>query len=159
MSGTIEPATERTELREEIAEAVASVIPDGAVLTERDIVDAVMPVVKRAIWRAANVVRGRCRTCSGILDAEMHPRARDFELGHRMRCRFYVGPLEHKLRMRGINGTFGGTDYDCICGGWFRQGGLAGHGDGTTGAEPICPDADQDWRGPQEGDEAPGGES
>jgi hypothetical protein len=79
---------------------------------------------------------GICRTCGGKENA------------HRMRCRHYVGPLEHRMSLRGINGSFGGYDYDCICGGWFRQGGLAGHGDGTTDAEAVCPNADQTWRGP-----------
>jgi hypothetical protein len=111
---------------------------------------AVMAVVDKAVWRAANVLRGRCRTCSGILDQELYPRARDFELGHRMRCRFYVGPLEHRWVSKRMNGTFGGLDHDCVCGGWFRQGGLAGHGDGSNDAEPICPNADQDWRGLRE---------
>jgi hypothetical protein len=68
---------------------------------------------------------------------------------HRMSCKNYVGPLEHKMTFTGINGTFGGADFDCVCGGWFRQGGIAGHGDGSEDAEIICPNADQDWRGPK----------
>lgn len=70
--------------------------------------------------------------------------------GHNMSCREYVGPLEHRWARRTYNGTFGGVDHWCICGGWFRQGGVAGHGDRTETAEPICPRRDQDWRGPRE---------
>lgn len=68
---------------------------------------------------------------------------------HWMDCREYVGPLEHRWINTGINPTFGGIDYWCVCGGWFRQGGMAGHGDGSEDAKPICPHADQDWRGPR----------
>lgn len=85
-------------------------------------------------WRGDRMV-GICRLCGGE------------ENNHRMRCRHYVGPLEHKMHLRGINGSFGGYDYDCICGGWFRQGGLAGHGDGTIDAEVVCPKASETWRG------------
>ncbi len=80
---------------------------------------------------------GICRACGGK------------EHAHRMHCRHYVGALEHRMIFRGINGTFGGSDYDCTCGEWFRQGGLAGHGDGSATAEVICPHIDQAWRGPQ----------
>ncbi len=63
---------------------------------------------------------------------------------HRMYCREYVGPLTHTWASGPQwNGTFGGWDYTCSCGGWFRQGGAAGHGDGTDEAVPVCPRADQ----------------
>lgn len=68
---------------------------------------------------------------------------------HRMYCPEYVGPLEHRWTGTRVNPTFGGVDYFCLCGGWFRQGGLAGHGDRTETAEPICSRAGQDWRGPR----------
>src|SRR5689334_8613121 len=54
---------------------------------------------------------------------------------HLMSCQLYVGPLERRWLRTRVNGTFGGVDYDCICGGWFRQGGIAGHGDGSYNAE------------------------
>lgn len=94
---------------------------------------------KRAIEDARNYTqRGRCRYCG---------RRRD---EHQMRCRLYVGPLKHHWQTIRPNETFSGTDYYCICGGWFRKGGLAGHGDGAENAEPVCPNVDQDWRGPRE---------
>lgn len=98
-------------------------------------------------WRvAADYRQGSrglvCRYCSGG------------EHTHRMYCRYHVGPLIHSWVKVDANRTFGGTDYECSCGGWFRQGGLAGHGDGTENTEPICPDAGLTWRGPQ-----PDGES
>ena len=68
---------------------------------------------------------------------------------HRMPCKFYVGPVGHVWVKTSWNGTFGGVDHWCSCGGWFRQGGLAGHGDGTESAEAICPKADVDWQGPK----------
>jgi hypothetical protein len=84
---------------------------------------------------------GGCRTCPGRIGHRPRP--------HAMYCRLYVGPLEHRWIRKDRNGTFGGTDHDCLCGGWFRRGGLAGHGDGTEDAEVVCPNADQDWRGPR----------
>jgi hypothetical protein len=75
---------------------------------------------------------------------------------HHMSCRHYVGPLEHKWIKKDWNGTFGGIDHRCTCGGWFRKGGLAGHGDGTEEAEAVCPNAAQDWRGPRPEEEAHG---
>lgn len=63
---------------------------------------------------------------------------------HEGGCPLYLGPIaEHKMHKRGMNGTFGGIDYYCIaCGGWFRQGGMAGHGDGSWDAEVRCPNED-----------------
>lgn len=81
---------------------------------------------------------GNCRTCSS-----------KYGTPHSMYCKLYVGPLEHYWQSTRWNGTFGGIDHNCICGGWFRKGGSAGHGDGTEDAEAICPKADQDWRGPR----------
>lgn len=99
--------------------------------------DAILAVVEPALWRARNVAYGRCRTCGAAID-DGKP--------HRMHCRHYTGHLEHHWIRTGWNGTFGGTDYDCVCGGWFRRGGLAGHGDGSEHAEPVCPHADQTKR-------------
>lgn len=64
---------------------------------------------------------------------------------HAMYCRRYVGPLTHRWVKTGVNGTFGGIDYYCQCGGWFRQGGLASHGD-----VPVCPDVNQTHRQPRD---------
>lgn len=85
----------------------------------------------------ANTYRpnGRCRIC-GRPEGE-----------HIMYCQHYTGPVTHDWNHIMENPTFGGLDYRCSCGGWFRQGGLAGHGDGTANATPVCPDADVTWRG------------
>jgi len=69
---------------------------------------------------------------------------------HRMDCRNYVGPLEHKMSYFRLNPTFGGSDWHCSCGGYFRQGGYAGAG--VPDSEVVCPHASQDWRGPREED-------
>lgn len=67
------------------------------------------------------------------------------ETGHDMSCRWYVGPLTHTwVSVR--DGLLGGTDYHCACGGWFRQGGFFGHGDGSDDATPVCPDVNQTHR-------------
>jgi hypothetical protein len=92
-----------------------------------------------AIYRATPR-GGRCRNCSGA------------EAAHRMHCKHYVGPLEHRWAHTRSNGTFGGIDFDCMCGGWFRLGGMAGHGDGTEQAQPVCPNAEQTWREANPGD-------
>jgi hypothetical protein len=99
--------------------------------------------VVRLRWARVYHHSGRCRFCSG------------FEGSHQMRCKYYVGPLEHRMNLRGANGSFGGWDYDCVCGGWFRQGGIAGHGDGASDAEVVCPNVDQTWRGPVEKEPEP----
>lgn len=95
------------------------------------------------VWRAENTVRGHCRWCSIPVD----PRIHGYGMPHRLNCKLYVGPLEHRWQRTGFNGTFGGIDYWCVCGGWFRKGGMAGHGDGSPDAEPVCPHAGEDWRG------------
>lgn len=97
-------------------------------------IDAVMAVVDQALFRARNTTSsGRCRSCG----------AKDVMPGghHNMDCRSYRGPLTHTMRYDRLNPTFGGSDYRCDCGGYFRQGGLAGHD-----TEPVCPFADQEQR-------------
>jgi hypothetical protein len=70
---------------------------------------------------------------------------------HEMYCRNYVGPLTHTMRFERINETFGGFNYRCTCGGYYRQGGWAGHGpEDDEMAEPVCPKIDETWRGPKE---------
>lgn len=103
--------------------------------------EAAEAAVADKLWRATHTVRGACRYCS--------TRPPEPSSLHRMSCRFYVGPLEHRWARDGWNGTFGGVDHFCVCGGWFRLGGIAGHGDGTEEADVVCPNADQDWRGPK----------
>jgi hypothetical protein len=104
-------------------------------------IDCAIRIIREGQAKAARLVNywpdGRCRWCS------YH------EHRHQMRCKLYVGALTHKWLHTRINPTFGGIDHDCSCGGWFRQGGLAGHGDGTSAAEPICPRAEENWRGPR----------
>lgn len=82
---------------------------------------------------------GGCRTCPGRIGDRPRP--------HAMYCRAYVGPLTHEWVSTRPNETWGGIDYDCRCGGWFRKGGIAGHGDGTESATPTCPNAEQTYRG------------
>lgn len=117
--------------------------------TTTALADVVAAVVEPMLHDARNTVRGRCRWCSGILNRQMHPNRPEISYGHKMRCRFYVGPLEHHWVHTRVNPTFGGIDHDCACGGWFRLGGSAGHGDGSETAAAVCPHADQDWRGPR----------
>lgn len=62
---------------------------------------------------------------------------------HLMHCRDYVGPVVHRWMTVKPNATFGGMDHFCTCGGWFRRGGLAGHGE-----EPKCSNADETYRNP-----------
>jgi hypothetical protein len=60
--------------------------------------------------------------------------------GHRMTCRKYVGPLEHRI----VNGhqALMGWNSDCSCGRSYLD---------DVWAEPrqTCPDAALDWRGPR----------
>jgi hypothetical protein len=98
-------------------------------------VDAVVAVVEPRLWRSRNVVNGRCRYCGTNSDRGKQ---------HRMYCRHYVGPLEHRWVRERYNGTFGGLDHECQCGGSVRVGGIAG-----TEGLPACPNVDQDWRGPR----------
>jgi hypothetical protein len=106
--------------------------------------EAVLALVESEIHTARYSVLsqpGKCRFCGRTpLSPGLH---------HMMNCKFYEGPLVHHWVRTRWNETFGGVDYDCKCGGWFRQGGLAGHGDGTDSAEAVCPHANQDWRGPR----------
>lgn len=92
-------------------------------------------------WRPDAKGGARCRHCGFGKEGE--------PASHQMSCRLYEGPLRHEWlgHLSRANPTFGGDDYYCICGGWFRRGGMAGHGDGTATAVPVCPNADQTWRG------------
>lgn len=92
-------------------------------------------------WRTTTDGTARCRHCSFGVEGD--------PASHQMSCQLYEGPLRHEWlhHLTRVNPSFGGTDYRCVCGGWFRMGGLAGHGDGTEWAEPVCPNADQTWRG------------
>lgn len=122
--------TEIEELRTEL-DLVKSELAEAKARIDR----LVWSQTYRSTWRGSNRMVGICRVCGGE------------ENNHQMRCRHYVGPLEHKWTYVRQNGTFGGTDHDCSCGGWFRLGGLAGHGDGTDKAEVVCPKSFETWRG------------
>lgn len=112
------------------------------------IADAVLAVVEPAMWNARHTVRGKCRYCGALLDQRLaFTEKQKSQLGvHRMYCRFYEGPLEHSWVNKRWNDTFGGLEHYCSCGGSFRQGGIAGSGDGSEDAEPICPNVDQHFR-------------
>jgi len=75
-----------------------------------------------------------CRNCGGKEDA------------HKMYCRHYVGPLEHRFTHTRWNDSLGGQEYDCCCGGSARVGGMAGSI--PYGDEPVCPNLAEVWRGP-----------
>lgn len=65
--------------------------------------------------------------------------------GHLSRCRFYVGPLEHRV-VNGHQGSFGWRN-DCSCG--------TSYPDDAWADPPVkCPDAALDWRGPRPETEA-----
>lgn len=91
-------------------------------------------------WGKIYSPHGRCRACGGLPNA------------HAMHCQHYVGPLSHILSFRDVNGTFGGYDWDCVCGSWVRQGGMAGT---SMDVDLACPRAHETWRGPRP--EFPGG--
>jgi hypothetical protein len=113
-----------------------------AVMVE-DALDAIKPLIEKALSRAENVINGRCRVCGGLLDPEHFPTLHPKDFGHRMFCRFYVGPVEHQWTDQRPNFTFGGVDWICSCGQSYRA--LAG----ATGANgPDCPNRAENWRGP-----------
>jgi hypothetical protein len=91
-----------------------------------ELVEEIERLRRSAIYRAGfnGVI---CRRCGGG------------ENDHRMHCRYYVGPLEHRFIHDHWNDTFGGRDFDCICGRSVRVGGMAGSV--PYGDEPVCPDA------------------
>lgn len=97
---------------------------------------ATRATVEQLRWSAIYHAGGRCRRCGGK------------EHEHQMHCRHYVGPLEHRMWLRGVNGSFGGWDYDCKCGQSARVGGLAGIEGLKPGELPPCPSASETWRGP-----------
>ena len=102
-----------------------------------EVADAVWKIADERIRRARDYTRfGRCRTCSA-------------ELGkpHQMSCRHYVGPLTHSWAWSLPNRTFSGLDYECTCGGRVRFGGIAPAV--TEEKDLVCPNQDQDWRGPR----------
>jgi hypothetical protein len=91
----------------------------------------------RRVWRAINVLRGRCRWCSVVVDTWALSPGK--ALGpHRSCCRFYVGPILHHWERSDPNFTFGGTDYTCTCGRSVR------HYSGSPG--PVCPNLDETER-------------
>lgn len=136
------------DLRQDIFDAIDRATDHIVGAEVHTVTDAVMAVVEPRLWRARHTVRGRCRYCGALVDPN-HPHVEWILAAsvHAMRCQMYVGPLEHRWVGKRINGTFGGLDHECACGGSFRLGGLAGSGDGSETAEPVCPNADQDWRG------------
>lgn len=120
-----------------LARTAATALADAGLLVSPQILaelESLRAQVKRLQLLRDYGPSGHCRGCGRKADE------------HLMSCRLYVGPLEHRWIRTGVNGTFGGVDHYCTCGGWFRQGGLAGHGDGTNDAEPVCPNVEQAHR-------------
>lgn len=98
--------------------------------------DAVMAIVEKSLWNAANTDYGKCNSCNALVLEGWARRGHPVQ-PHKMTCRWYVGPLEHR-RLRSFYNTFWQkTEYECTCGGTWRE-----DGDG-------CPNAAETWRGPK----------
>lgn len=98
------------------------------------ITTAVMPVVEGALWRVENTSYGKCRWCY-VLVVESWAKACGKEVRpHRMTCRFYVGPVEHRAGGGAQSLTHWSTS--CSCGRSYD----AGRGG--------CENAAEAWRGP-----------
>lgn len=123
-------------LRQRIVEAIDESTGKLTLPEVQAMADAVMAVVDPALWRANNLIRGNCRYCGGHISAGKP---------HKMYCRNYVGRIEHRWMGIRPNGTFGGLDYDCVCGDSIRVGGIAG----VDTDRPRCPSFDKTWKGPE----------
>lgn len=119
-------------MRLRLAGALEPLVHNGRLDAKpNDVLDAVMPVIDEVRWRQMHVSRGRCRWCNVIVDgALLHGKPMR---PHLMRCRFYVGPVEH----RQVGGYQALTHWstECSCGRQY---------DAERGG---CPNAEEDWRG------------
>lgn len=104
------------------------------------LLDAIMPVVEEKLWRANWTRHGKCRFCDAlILEDWVCSRGRQVQ-PHRMHCRFYIGPVEH----RDVHGRQAATHWstECSCG---RS--------RNAEREVTCPNTGEVWRGPMPGRE------
>jgi hypothetical protein len=111
-------------------------VTTGASLTA-DLVDAVMLVVDEALHRASHTDRGRCSYCRVIVsEVLLYGDPKPPLPPHKMSCRFYVGPVEHRVVGGAPSLTHWATR--CSCGRSY---------DVEDGG---CPNAEEDWRGAPE---------
>jgi hypothetical protein len=133
-----------TDLRAQVEAAVApfcwsEFAGTGEVLTlvrRDDAINAAMTVFSERLEYMANNTRGRCRWCYVITSEAL---AGGREPGpHLPNCRFYVGPVEHRVTSGHQMLTHWATD--CSCGeSWDRE------------RSDACPNSSETWRGPAEG--------
>lgn len=99
------------------------------------LLDAIMPIVEEKLWRANWTSHGKCTFCQAlVLEDWARSRRRQVE-AHRMKCQFYIGPVEHHRTASHVNTMWWTTIIDCSCGRTY--------GDGEE-----CPNAAETWRGP-----------
>lgn len=113
------------------------------------------PQVAQNVWNAvvrplydlrevqARWPRGRCY-CGAVHPGmqHMHPGIRsDKSRGHRMRCRWYTGPLEHRV-IGGRVGITGSYLHECSCGRAYNE-----WADEDATVKAVCPDILFVWRG------------
>lgn len=116
-----------TDLRARIVDVLKAAGGDTEALA-----DAVMAVVNASSMQAFHNPRGRCRWCN-VITSEVLARGRELK-PHRMTCRFYGGPVEH--RPIGGHQMFTHWATDCSCGKSY---------DAERGG---CPNATEIWREP-----------
>jgi hypothetical protein len=123
-------------LRARIEAALDSYTHNGHLVDAElgDVLDAVMAVVEKSLWNAANTNYGKCSSCNALV-LEGWARPNRPVQPHKMTCRWYVGPLEHRRLRSSYNTFWQKTEYECTCGGTWREG-----GDG-------CPNVAETWRG------------
>lgn len=107
------------------------------VVQAADALDAILPVVEKSLWNAANTNYGKCNSCNALV-LEGWARPNRPVQPHRMTCRWYIGPVEHRLLRTTYNSFWNVNDYECTCGRSWREGDEAG-----------CPNTAETWRGPK----------
>lgn len=112
--------------------------PDEAALVER-----VMAVVNETLHRVEHENNGKCRWCYQLVNTAWAKALGKETRPHRMTCRFYVGPVEHR-RIRASESWMGfATWIECACGTSWNQ-----------KERDDCPNSAEAWRGPQPAEEA-----
>lgn len=109
----------------------------------QDLWDDVLGPLYDSRAAAARFSRGRC-TCGAVHPAWRFPNYTGKRTEHRMRCRYYVGPLEHK-RIQAVNGSFsitGTAMSECSCGKNYPY-----WADEEARKAAVCPDILFVWRG------------
>lgn len=88
--------------------------------------------------------RGRC-ACGAVHPAWRAQRGLSEDLGHRMWCRWYVGPLKHETRSERSGICSGDPMIECTCGKSYYK-----WADEDWTKRSVCPDILFVWRGPRE---------